>query len=109
MSVLRVAHNRLWKEMLIPYVRDRLSSASPLSVNNYLYEWMLEVGWKDATYSHIFVTIWNYLMALHAFCMGVRINNAFYVKAGQNVFAPLFHQNSASKDALIDLHDRRKF
>ena len=59
MSVLKVAHIRLWKEMLIPYVRDRLSSGSLLSVNDYLYEWMLKVGWKDATYSHmlsLFVT-----------------------------------------------------
>ena len=106
MSVLKVAHIGLWKEMLIPYVRDRLSSSSPLSVNDYLYEWMPEVGWKDATYSHIFVTSWNYLMALHVFRMGVRRNNASYVRAGQKVFAPLFHRNSASKYALIDLHDR---
>ncbi|XP_067021906.1 uncharacterized protein [Acropora muricata] len=106
MSVLKVAHIGLWKEMLIPYVRDRLSYGSPLSVNNYLYKWMPEVGWKDATYSHIFVTSWNYLMALHVFRMGVRRNNAFYVKAGQKEFAPLFHRNSASKYALIDLHDR---
>jgi len=106
MSVLKVAHIGLWKEMLIPYVRDRLSSSSPLSVNDYLYEWMPEVGWKDATYSHIFVTSWNYLMALNVFCMGVRRNNASCVRAGQKVFAPLFHRNSASKYALIDLHDR---
>lgn len=35
MSVLKVAHIGLWKEMLIPvipYVRDRPSSSSPLSV-----------------------------------------------------------------------------
>lgn len=44
MSVLKDAHIGLWKEMLIPYVRDQLSSSSPLSVNDYLYEWMPEVG-----------------------------------------------------------------
>lgn len=96
MSVLKVAHIGLWKEMLIsliPYVRDRLSSSSPLSVNDYLYEWMPEVGWKDATYSHIFVISWNYLMALHVFRMGVRRNYMYasYVRAGQKVFAPVFH------------------
>ena len=91
LSVLKVAHIGLWKEMLIPYVRDRLSSNLPLSVNNYLYQWMPEVGWKDATYSHIFLNSWNYLMALHVSCMGVRRNNTSYVRAGQKVFAPLFH------------------
>lgn len=113
MSVLKVAHIGLWKEMLIPlipYVRDRLSSSSPLSVNDYLYEWMPEVGWKDATYSHIFVTSWNYFMALHVFRMGVHVRRnymyASFGRAGQKVFAPLFHRNSASKYALIDCHDR---
>ena len=38
MSVLKVEHIQLWKEMLLPYVRDRLSSGSPLSLNNYLYK-----------------------------------------------------------------------
>ena len=52
------------------------------------------------------VTSWNYLMALHVFRMGVRRNNTSYVKAGQKVFAPLFHRNIASKYALINLHDR---
>ena len=111
MSVLKVAHIGLWKDMLIsliPYVRDRLSSSSPLSENDYLYEWMPEVGWKDATYSHIFVISWNYLMALHVFRMVVRRNYMYasYVRAGQKVFAPVFHRNSASKYALIDLHVR---
>ena len=77
-SVLKVAHIGLWKEMLVPNVRDRLSSDSPLSGNDYLYEWMPEVG--DATYSHMFVTSWNYLMALHLFRMGVRRINASYVR-----------------------------
>ena len=78
MSVLKVAHIGLWKEMLVPNVRDRLSSGSPLSGNDYLYERMPEVG--DATYSHMFVTSWNYLMALHLFRMGVRRINASYVR-----------------------------
>ena len=53
--MLRVAHIGLWKEMLIPYIKDRLESGSPeISVNDYLYKWMPEVGWKSATYSYIF-------------------------------------------------------
>ena len=45
MSVLNVAHIGLWIEMLIPYIRDRLASGSPvISVNDYLYKWMPEVG-----------------------------------------------------------------
>ena len=106
MSVLKVAHIGLWKEMLIPYIRDRLSSGSPISVNDYLYKWMPEVGWKSATYGYIFSMTWTYLIALMVLCMGVRWDNSSYVRAGQLAFQPLFHQSSSSKYALIDLHDR---
>lgn len=82
MFVLRVVYNRLWKEMFILYVRDRFSFVLLFFVNNYLYEWMFEVGWKDVIYSYIFVIIWNYLMVFYVFRMGVRRNNVFYVKVG---------------------------
>ena len=45
-------------------------------------------------------------MVLWVFRMGIGRNNAAYVKAGQMVFAPLFHRNGVSKYALIDLYDR---
>ena len=45
-------------------------------------------------------------MALQVFHMGVRRNNADYVKADQTMFAPIFHRNSVSKYAMIDLYDR---
>lgn len=106
MSVLRVAHIGLWKEMLIPYIRDRLASGSEISVTDYLYNWMPEVGWKSATYSYIFGMTWTYLMALMVFRMGVRGNNSSYRRAGHFSFAPLFHRSSSSKYAMIDLHDR---
>lgn len=106
MSVLKVAHIGLWKELLIPYIRDRLSSGAAISVNDYLYKWIPEVGWNNATYRYIFGMTWTYLMSLHVFRMGVRRNNNAYVRAGQMSFAPLFHRNGASKYALIDLHDR---
>ena len=38
--------------------------------------------------------------------MGVRRNNAEYIRAGHMAFAPLFHRNGVSKYVLIDLHDR---
>ena len=106
MSVLKVALIGLWKELLIPYIRDRLSSGAAISVNDYLYKWIPEVGWNNATFRYIFGMTWTYLMSLHVFRMGVRRNNTAYVRAGQMSFAPLFHRNGASKYALIDLHDR---
>ena len=106
MSVLRVCHMGLWKELLIPYIRDRFVAELPISVNDYLYKWMPEAGWKNATYSYIFGMTWTYLMAIHVFHMRVRRNNSTYVRAGQMSFFPLFHRNSASKYALIDLYDR---
>lgn len=106
MSILKVAHIGLWKELLFPYIRDRLDSGSAMSVNDYLYDWMPNVGWKNATYRYIFGMTWTYLMALWVFRMGIRRNNAAYVRAGQMTFATVFHRNAVSKYALIDLYDR---
>lgn len=106
MFVLKVAHLGLWQEMLIPYVRERLSEGLSVSVNDYLYNWLPENGKKDPTYFYMFEMTWTYLMGLQVFRMGVRRNNANYVKAGHVVFAPIFQRSSASKYALIDLHDR---
>ena len=97
----------LWKEMLIPYIRDRLASGSPdISVNDYPYKWIPEVGWNSATYKYIFGMTYNYLMALMVLRIVVRRNNSSYIRAWQLSFAPLFHRSSSSKYALIDLHDR---
>ena len=107
MSVLKVTLIALWKEMLIPYIRDRLASGSPdISVNDYLYKWIPEVGWNSATYKYIFGMTYNYLMALMVLRIVVRRNNSSYIRAWQLSFAPLFHRSSSSKYALIDLHDR---
>lgn len=106
MFVLKVAHLGLWQEMLIPYVRERLSEGLSVSVDDYPYNWLPENGKKDPTYFYMFEMTWTYLMGLQVFRMGVRRNNANYVKAGQVVFAPIFQRSSASKYALIDLHDR---
>ena len=102
MSVLKVAHIGLWKE-----IRDRLASGSlEISVNDYLYKWMPEVSWNNATYKYIFGMTYTYLMALMVLRMGVGRNNTSYTRAGQLSFAPLFHRSSSSKYALMDLHDR---
>lgn len=45
-------------------------------------------------------------MGIQLFHIGVRRNNAEYIRAGHMAFAPLFHRNCASKYALIDLYDR---
>ena len=62
MSVLQVCHIGPWKELLIPYIRDRLAAESPISVNDYFYMWMPDVGWKTATYGYIFGKTSTYLM-----------------------------------------------
>lgn len=103
MSVLKVAHIGFWKELLIPYIQDIGPS---ISVNNFLYQWLPNVGWKNATYSYIFGITWTYLTAIWVFRMDVRRSNAAYVKSGQMLFALLFHRNGVSKYALIDLYDR---
>ena len=54
----------------------------------------------------MFEMTWTYLKGLQVFRMGVRRNNANYFKAGQVVFASVFHRSSAYKYALVDLHDR---
>lgn len=106
MSVLRVCYMGFWKELLIPYVRDRLDAKLPISVSDYLYKWLPEVGWQNATYKYIFGMTWTYLMAIHVFRMDVGRNNSTYVRAGQMCFSSLFHRNAASRYAMIDLYDR---
>lgn len=95
-----------WKELLIPYVRDRLDAKLPVSVSAYLYKWLPDVGWQNATYNYTFGMTWTYLMSIHVFHMGVRRNNSTYVRAGQMCFSSLFHRNAASGYAMIHLYDR---
>ena len=45
-------------------------------------------------------------MGINLLHVGVRRNNAEYIRAGHMAFAPLFHRNGVSKYVLIDLHDR---
>lgn len=106
MSILKVAHLGFWYELLVPYVRSRLASGTPLSVNDFLYDWLVKVGWTQPNYRYIFNTTWTYLMGINLLHVGVRRNNAEYIRAGHMAFAPLFHRNGVSKYALIDLHDR---
>ena len=106
MSILKLAHLGFWHELLVPYVRDRLASGSPLSVTDFLYEWVVQVGWKHPNYRYIFNTTWRYLMGIQLFHIGVRRSNAEYIREEHMAFAPLFHINCASKYALIDLYDR---
>lgn len=106
MSILKVAHIGFWYELLLPYVRNRLSSGSPMSVNDFMYDWVRRVGWNNPNYKYIFNTNWTYLMGIQLLHIVVRGNNAEYIRAGHMTFAPLFHRNCASKYALIDLHDR---
>lgn len=105
MSFLKVAHLGFWHELLVPYVRSRLAGGEEFSVNDFLYNWVVSVGWKNPNYRYIFNVTWTYLMAIQLLHVGVRRNNTEYIRAGHMAFAPLFHKNSASKYALIDLHD----
>lgn len=106
MCILKVAHIGFWYELLLPYVRDCFSSGSPMSVNDFLYVWVTQVGWNNPNYKYIFNTTWLYLMGIQLLHIGVRRNNAEYIRVGHMTFAPLFHRNCASKYALSDLHDR---
>lgn len=95
-----------WREMLIPFVRERLSSRLFVYVNDHFYTCLPGNGQKDLTHFYMFQMTRTYLTGLQAFCMGVRRNNADYVKAGQAVFSPIFHRNNGLKYAMVDLHDR---
>ena len=83
MSILKVAHLGFWYELLVPYVHSRLASGTALSVNDFLYNWLVEVGWTQPNYRYIFNTTWTYLMGINLLHVGVRRNNAEYIRAGQ--------------------------
>lgn len=96
MCILKVAHIGFWYKLLLPYVRDCLSSGSPMSVNDFLYVWVTQVGWNNPNYKYIFNTTWLYLICIQLLHIGVRRNNAEYIRVGHMTFAPLFHRNCAS-------------
>lgn len=53
MSILKVAQIGFWYELLLPYVRNRLSSGSPMSVNDEVHlQHNLDVPDGHSTASH---------------------------------------------------------
>ena len=70
MTLLKVAYKGTWMELLVPYVRERLSSGKELSVNDFLYEWYPTV--KDPNYQFMFRMVWKYLAGFFTFHYGVR-------------------------------------
>lgn len=39
MALINILQKGCWMELLIPYVRKRITRRQPLSVNDYLYNW----------------------------------------------------------------------
>lgn len=108
MTMLNILQKGNWKELLTPYVRDRIHNNLPLSVNDYLYTWMPTV--RNSNYLYLFEQSWLYIRSIHLYHIGVRRNNSDYVNSGQTGFAPMFSfKPFTSKYQLIELHDRFVF
>ena len=105
MTMLNVMEKGNWCELLLPYVRNRMRMNLPLSVNDYLYEWLS--GVKCHNYLYLFEQTWRYIGSIRMYHVGIRRNNSAYVNTGQLGFAPLFSfKPFTSKYQLIELHDR---
>lgn len=52
MTMLNISERGNWSELLILYVRDCISNNSEISVNDYIYHWMLAV--KNSNYVYLF-------------------------------------------------------
>lgn len=105
MTMLNVMEKGNWCKLLLPYVRDRMGKKLPLSVNDYLYEWL--PGVKCHNYHYLFEQTWRYIGLIRMYHVGIRRNNSAYVNTGQSGFAPLFSfKPFTSKYQLIELHDR---
>ena len=105
MTMLNIMERGNWCELLVPYVRDRMSSKLPTSVNDYLYQWMPNV--KCSNYLYLFEQTWRYLGSVRKYHIGIRRNNSAYVNSGQTGFAPVFSfRPFTSKYQLIELQDR---
>ncbi|XP_062613499.1 uncharacterized protein LOC134275243 [Saccostrea cucullata] len=74
-------------ELLIPYVRDCISSGDSPSALGY-FRWCSSV--KDCNYRFVQEIVFTYILALYMFRVGVRRNNSQVMMAGRIKFAPLF-------------------
>lgn len=90
MSILKVTHIGFWYELLLPYVCNCPSSGSYMSVNDFLYDWVRQVGWNNPNYKYIFNTTWTYLLSIQLLHIGVRRNNAEYIRAEHMTFHHCF-------------------
>ena len=59
MTMLNILERGNWCELLLPYVRERMASKVPLSVNDYLYQWLPNV--KCRNYLYILEQTWRYI------------------------------------------------
>lgn len=105
MTIVEILQKGLWSELLVPYVRERKMQGKPLSVNDFLYDWMESV--QDPNYLFIFEQLWRFLGAIKVYHIGIRRNNYEYVSSGLLSFAPMFSIHPySSKYQLIELRDR---
>ena len=95
MTMIDILQKGVWSEFLVPYVRQRMAEGNPVSVNDFLYQWMEIV--KDPNYLFMFEQLWQYTGA-------IRRNNHDYVNAGLLAFSPMFiptHQSINSLRSMI--------
>jgi len=102
MTMVNVLQQGGWSELILPYVRQRMAEGQEVSVNDFLYQWMVEV--KDPNSLYMFDQLWTYIGSIQVYHMGMRRNNHHYVNAGLTIFAPMFsaHPNT-SKYQLIEI------
>ena len=105
MTMIEILQKGVWSELLVPYVRQRMAEGNPVSVTDFLYQWMETV--KDPNYLFLFEQLWRYIGAIKVYHIGIRRNNHDYVNAGLLAFSPMFNVHPySSKYQLIELNDR---
>lgn len=88
-SLLRIAHEGLLQELMVPYVRKTLQSNEPCTPTGFIKFVMTEA--KNPNYIYMATMTMTYLEALQNFRSGLRSGDMEKITSAKAIFAPLFH------------------
>ncbi|XP_070541428.1 uncharacterized protein [Ptychodera flava] len=102
-QLLDVAIQGNIRELMVPYVRQKMKANEMMSVNDFI---LFAATATNPNYTYLFEQTYRYAGAILVYRMGVRLNRADLIKASSAVFAPMWSKSRDSKYQLIDKFDR---
>ncbi|KAJ8309717.1 hypothetical protein KUTeg_011582 [Tegillarca granosa] len=102
-SLLQIAYEGTLQELMIPYVRECLTSNSELSPKGFLSFALTEA--KDPNYLYMATMTLPYLQSIINMRIGLRLGNSLAINAAKTIFAPLFHSRNHARYQEIEMSE----